>query len=308
VRALLERTLTKDPHARWRDIGDVRIDLATIARDPTGARSAAVPIETTAWQRWIPWAVAGVMAAGLVWLFASGQIAGRVPAPGGTPATLEIVLPPGMHLAVNTEHPTIALSPDGSQLVFVGVQDGTRRLYRRAVADPTFGVVEIERTEGAASPFFSPDGTAVAFFDTPFGLKVVSTDSGVPTDVAYTTGPIVNRGGAWLDDRTFVYTSSANKPVSVAEWVPGQESLPADAWSAISGLPAPSSWPHPFPGGRDLLFTDQSNSSDNASVAAFSLETSRTMPLVNGGTNRRPSRAIRAGAAPSRNAAHGCVD
>ena len=54
----------------------------------------------------------------------------------------------------------LVLSPDGSQLVFVGEERGVRRLYRRALGDRD--VRAIPGTEGAAAPFFSPDGTGSA--------------------------------------------------------------------------------------------------------------------------------------------------
>ena len=285
LRALLERCLQKDLRARWRDIGDVRVDL-NIAGYPTGAElsTVAVHAQPTGY-RWVPWAVAGVLAVGIVWLLVPSAIA---PTRDTTPAAVEVVLPDSVHLAVNTQHPTIALAPDGSQLVFVGVQDGVRRLYRRELADPVFGVVEIEGTEGAASPFFSPDGDGIAFF-VASGLKTVPLGSGVPTDISFTTPTAVNRGGAWLDGRTFVYAPSANDRVSILEWAFDQDSLLQDAWSSLDELPAPSSWPAALPGGRALLFTDQSTGLNTASVGVFSFDAREVTPLVTGGTNPRYS-------------------
>ena len=286
LRSLLERCLQKDLRSRWRDIGDVRVDLEKIAEDPTGAAQlSAATLHTSAGRRWVPWGVAGVLAAGVVWLLVPSASA---PRRDTTPAAVEVVLPAGVHLAVDAGYPTLALSPEGSQLVVVGVQDGVRRLYRRDLADPAFGVVEIEGTEGAASPFFSPDGEGIAFFDR-WGLKTVPLASGVPTEISFTTGPPVNRGGAWLDARTFVYAGSANNVLSILEWAPGQGSLQRDMWSSIDELPAPSSWPAALPGGRALLFTDQSTGPDTASVGVFSLETREVTSLVNGGTNPRYS-------------------
>ena len=123
------------------------------------------------------------------------------------------------------------------------------RLLRMKLADPEFGFVEMEGTEGAVSPFFSPEGERIAFFDES-GLKTVSMDSGVPTAISLATGPAVFRGAAWIDPQTFVYAPSANDPLAVLQWMPGP--LPTDMWIRISELPAPSSWPAALPGGREL--------------------------------------------------------
>ena len=57
----------------------------------------------------------------------------------------------------------VAVAPDGTSIVFVAGSDGdVPRLYRRALdrAD----AVSIPDTEGARTPFFSPDGRWIAFF------------------------------------------------------------------------------------------------------------------------------------------------
>ena len=56
-----------------------------------------------------------------------------------------------------------------------------------------FGVVKIEGTEGAASPFFSADGEGIAFF-TALGLKTVPLGDAVavPRGAVHSAG--VGRG------------------------------------------------------------------------------------------------------------------
>ena len=285
LRALLGRCLQKDQRSRWRDIGDVRVELEKIASDAIGAQLSTDATLPRPGQRWVPWAIPTGLAVGVVWLLT--QSAGAPPR-DTTVATVEIVLPDGVHLAVDTEHPTIALSPDGSQLFFVGVQDGVRRLYRRDLANPEFGAVEIEGTEGAGSPFLSPDGERIAFFSG-LRLQTVSPDSGVPTDISLTTPISVNRGGAWIDAQTLIYSGDANGSLRVAQWTPDRGRLALGEWSAIDELPAPSAWPAALPGGRELLFTDQSAGPETGSVGSFSLDTRQVTSLVNGGTNPRYS-------------------
>ena len=93
---------------------------------------------------------------------------------------MQIVLPPGLHVAVDTQHITLAVSPDGTRLVFVGEEEGIRRLYLRDLAVPEIRM--IAGTEGASAPFFSPDGNWIGFMaGTNLGvLKKVPVEGGMP--------------------------------------------------------------------------------------------------------------------------------
>ena len=54
------------------------------------------------------------------------------------------------------------LSPDGTTLAFVAQQAGRTRLFVRKLDQ--LQAAPLAGTEGAASPFFSPDGQWIAFF------------------------------------------------------------------------------------------------------------------------------------------------
>src|SRR5262249_3145806 len=86
---------------------------------------------------------------------------------------------PEMRLEVSTpateDSNSFALSPDGRRLICVAWQAGESRLWLRpvdvSIAQPLGG------TEGASSPFFSPDGQSVGFFA---GGKLKRADIGGP--------------------------------------------------------------------------------------------------------------------------------
>ena len=63
--------------------------------------------------------------------------------------------------AVGATGSTIAVAPDGSQLVYVGKAPAGQRLYVRYLDRPE--PVAIAGTDGASLPFFSPDGQWVGF-------------------------------------------------------------------------------------------------------------------------------------------------
>src|SRR5436853_5432095 len=79
------------------------------------------------------------------------------------------------------------ISPDGARLVFVSK---SRLFTRRFTQDKA---TELAGTEGAGSPFFSPDGEWVAFF-AGGKLKKISVGGGAAQVLSYAPGA---RGGAW---------------------------------------------------------------------------------------------------------------
>ena len=289
LRSLLKRCMQKELRSRWHDIADVRVELEEIASAPPDAEPSETG--TRQWPSVLPWAVVAVMSLLAAALFVLRP--GVAPAGGGAPAHVQVALPPGVYLPVETDHPTLALSPDGARLVFVGDESGVRRLYQRELATPDIRV--IEGTEGAASPFFSPDGARVAFF-ADSRLKTVSVQSGVPVDVSVVTESTVSRGATWINDGTFVYVSGANQTLSRldapddmgTQGTEGPEGL--DAWVEIAGVPKPAAWPSALPGGNALLFSDNSAGElEAAQVAAVSLDSGDVGSLVTGGTNPRYS-------------------
>ena len=205
----------------------------------------------------------------------------------GKPAHLLVALPEGTHLAIETEHPTLALSPDGSRLVFVAEDKGIRRLYMREIAEEE--ARPMTGTEGAAGPFFSPDGSWIAFFSGS-SLKKIAPDGGIPVTVRRTTGYTVNRGATWTANDTVIFVGSSDEGLSqfsVQNEAHGsnQEITPLNFPTEV-----PSSWPDALPGGRAVLFSDNTEGRlEDAVVAAFSLDTGDIKRLINGSTSPRYS-------------------
>jgi Tol biopolymer transport system component len=213
----------------------------------------------------------------------------RQPAADPTRAHLQITLPEGLRLATETAHPTLALSPDGSKLVFVATDGRVRRLYKRELRA---GVAqEIRGTENAASPFFSRDGAWIGYSA---GAKImkVSSSSGAPVAVHTTTPLSVHRGAAWASDDTLVMALSVNSGLTVSS-AAGDELLALSDWKPAAGITArfstePYSWPSTLPDGRTVVFTDGTDQSLDASrVARMTLGTGAVTALGVSGTNPR---------------------
>src|SRR6202011_5595350 len=82
------------------------------------------------------------------------------------------------------------LSPDGARLVYVS----QNRLFTRRLDQPK--AIELAGTEGAAAPFFSPDGQWVAFF-APGKLKKISVAGGAAVVLCDASNAF---GGSWGED------------------------------------------------------------------------------------------------------------
>jgi len=145
----------------------------------------------------------------------------------------------------------LAVSPDGSRLVYVADQErgtGLMVLGRdRLDAEPVPG------TDGAINPAFSPDGDRVAFMDRIAGgnIKVVSLKGGAATVI---TDSLVGAPGvAWGSDGYIYYDRIG---------VGGLMRVPEAGGKAesISRLDSTRgelqhSWPDVLPNGRGVLFT-----------------------------------------------------
>jgi Tol biopolymer transport system component len=100
-----------------------------------------------------------------------------------------------------------AISPNGRRLVFVASDpDGNVRLWVRPldsmVATPLAG------TDGAGSPFWSPDSRLVAFV-AQGQLKTIDPSGGVPL----TLTPAFNAIGSWNRDNLILFTPNPNSPL-----------------------------------------------------------------------------------------------
>ncbi len=96
---------------------------------------------------------------------------------------------------------SVALSPDGARVAFLGVQGGIRRAYLRQLDQ--FDAVAIPGTETAQTLFFSPDGSAVGFVTAASLIKVVSLSDGAITSLTANADYTV--GATWGADNRITF-------------------------------------------------------------------------------------------------------
>ena len=277
MRDLLRRCLEKDAHERLRDIGDARIEIEHVLSEPSDHSPEGVARAAPVWwRRTTPSAAIGLL------ILLMGVLLGFVlwnreydsQPPQSKVARFSITLPDDE--AIPPQAP-LALSPDGTQLVYAAVRDNTRRLYLRATDQ--LEAKAIPGTEGGWGPFFSPDGKWVGFF-TGVGvkgdLKKWSLLGGEPATICEVG---VGRGGSWGEDGTIVFGR--------------RDGL----WrvSSSGGVPelvVPEGLlfrPQILPGGRGVIF-DRLKLLDVGpvwSVEVLSLDTGQPRVLVDGGVKGR---------------------
>ncbi len=188
VKRLIKRCLDKDVKRRLRDIGDARFELDQIDPD---VPPAAVATQRTS-RGWLSFLLVGalVVLAAAIGAFVSKWFAAK-PTPAQVIRT-ELELPSDQR-ASGTARIRLALSPDGTKLIYVAKQ----RLFLRSLN--SLESVAITGTDNATNPFFSPDGQWVGFWASS-QIKKVPISGGTPI-------PICNAeviGANWGADDTIL--------------------------------------------------------------------------------------------------------
>ncbi|MDP3718625.1 MAG: protein kinase [Acidobacteriota bacterium] len=275
VRRLLQRCLQKDVRRRFRDIGDVRLELE---EPPAIEGVAGVPPGGTAgritWMRAAAWVAAGAALGGLA------VIAWRpLPSAVATEVKFSIALPDDERLAA-TALSAVAMAPDGRSVVYAASRGATTQLLRRTLDSATASV--LQGTFGAVSPFFSPDGQWVAFF-ADGRLKKVPAGGGPPVVICDAADGL---GGSWSTSGTIVFAAATG---AALQRVSADGGVASRATELDVGRGEFSHrWPEALPGGDTILFTVGTVGEwDEAAIVAYSLSSGRRTEVLKGGTNPR---------------------
>ena len=106
--------------------------------------------------------------------------------------------PPGGVFHMSVGELPFAFSPDGHRLAFVAVVEGRRQIWVRSL--DSLDARALAGTEGASSPFWSPDGTTIGFFAENKVKRIPSSGGDVHTicDARRGAGATWNRDGVIL--------------------------------------------------------------------------------------------------------------
>ena len=271
LRLVLERCLEKESKDRGHDIADVRVDIQKVLADPESAIVQPVAeVGQAASASKLPWVVAvlGIAVAGV----AAWNLKPAEPRPI---SRFSHVLPEDQRFT-NQGRPLVAVSPDGSNIVYVA----NGQLYKRSMdeleAHPIPGT-----DEGPTNPFFSPNGQWVGFFSVAEQqLKKIAISGGAAIHIADIGNPY---GASWGTDDTILF----GRPDGVM-------SVSANGGTPQVRIEAqPGEFPHGpqmLPDGTSVLYTlargIAPNRWDEAEIVVHSLETDSSEVLIRGSDGR----------------------
>jgi hypothetical protein len=184
---VLRRCLEKDPKNRWQSARDLKAALELMALP--SAPATPTPVK----RNWIPWVAAAAVVVAAVSAFAL-----RFAEKGAPVAVTRFQIPAPENTTfefVQEDVPLLAVSPDGRRVVFTAdSRDGTRQLWIRPLDSPRAKL--LADTDGARSPFWSPDGRFIGFF-ADGKLKKIDTSGGPALPLADVGLAL---GGSWSPD------------------------------------------------------------------------------------------------------------
>jgi eukaryotic-like serine/threonine-protein kinase len=283
---LVKNCLSKDPDERLQTVHDVKLELKWLADAP-----ATVGLSTAAHTSIRFWLTATFVLLVTGSLITGAYLMRSPKLQYGSAKRLVIRLSGSAPLALARLGPlgigrtSFALSPDGTQLVYVADLGEISQLYVRPLDQ--LDATPVPGTQGAYGPFFSPDGGWIGFF-AENKLKKISLKGGDPVVLCEARTP---HGGSWGPDDTIVFSDSegdklvqmpANGGQARAVRVSGNETL------SLGSRELRFYSPDILPGGKWVLVSVPVSANwDFARIAAISLETGELQYLIDGGTNPR---------------------
>ncbi|HVP50125.1 MAG TPA: protein kinase [Candidatus Bathyarchaeia archaeon] len=249
---LLRHCLAKEPHDRLHSISDARLEIEETLEGTSAVETPAVrrPFHHPSLM-WTLVVLATVFAVGTGVLM--GWFAHRSQAALKVSERFSILLPQDAPMAPASAMPlavgrsSLALSPDGSHLAYVALVKGETVLVVRDMQRGDYH--QLPGTEGAHSPFFSPDGHWVGFFAHD-KLKKASTTGDPSITLCDAT---LGFGGSWAPDgQIYFSTDYSSKIFKVDDGGGAPLTATGKGWEMI-----PSMFPDVLPDGRSVLFSTQ---------------------------------------------------
>lgn len=263
---VLRTCLEKDPDERWQSARELKHALrwAAAAKSTEPKPVSAPPSQSR-------FATAGWIAAGMfaIALAVLSFLHFREPPPVEQTLRATIAMPEGTASSFHS----IAISPDGGNLVISAAVNGKEQLWLRALNGLPWQPIPL--TEDAVYPFWSPDSRFIGFFAGGKLKKVLASGGPVQSlcDVPS------SRGGSWSRDNVIVF-SPANSGISIQR-VPAAGGVPVD----VTRTKGNQRYPVFLPDGRHFLYLKRDAVAADNGIYVSSLDGSenrRVLPDVSG--------------------------
>jgi len=274
IRKLLQRCLRKDAGRRPQHAGDIRIELDDVVNEPP---------EISPTRRFVVWRITALVAVAtavlaLLWLGRTLRRPSELSPPTASddPLRASITLPGDVRVTVGGMA-VLAISGDGTTMVFSGLRGARRQLYIRKLNE--FDVRPVPDTDDGAGPFFSPDGHWIGFFAHGQMKKVATTGGGA----APLAPAAFSRGATWTEDGTIIFTPEPDVALSrvSASGGPVRPLTMLDVGANELG----HRWPQILPGGKAVIFAAYKGVESDSIICALPLPAGQRKVLISGGTS-----------------------
>jgi serine/threonine-protein kinase len=274
----LRRCLQKNRKNRWHCVADLNAELESIAASPRVllAVEAAASKSRPLWKRAIPVVVTAILVTIVTVLVESSL------KPTISPAVTRFPLRIPRALSANLN--PLAISPDGSQLVYVA----DKKLYLQSMSEFDSKPIAGTDAQGLSliDAVFSPDGHSVVYVDSSSVLdatiKKIAIAGGAPVTLFHGGVPL---GISW-DGNAIVFEEYAGAVRRIVR-LPAGGGMPEELVILKSDEFVVN--PQLLPGGQAVLFTvsDDVNKWDKARVVVQRLKTGDRKTIIEGGNAAR---------------------
>jgi Tol biopolymer transport system component len=287
---IVKTCLAKNPEERWQSAGDVGRQLQWIRNGttPSSATAPVLPVIPRVRRGW----VLPVAGAALVTLGAVAFAVWAMTRPSAPKQVSRLLLAPAPSAPlVSVGGYDVAISPDGTKIVYLGEGQGGRALYLR----PLNGL-EPQRISGTelpsdfenANPFFSWDGQSIGFRSPGKGILRVAVGGGPPVKIAEDSTSFV--GGAWgPDDQVILAIAGTDTALfRVSAGGGGSPERLTPPLNQGGGGPAAAVFytaPFMLPSGKAVLFYVLRLQQQSETITVLDLQTRKLKTLVEGGSN-----------------------
>ncbi len=274
---VVRHCLEKSPEERFQSARDLAFALEAVSgfsgsQTLAAADTAAPPREQFKSRERLAWIIAGVTLLGLLAALPFALSYFRRAAVEINVIRFPVSLPENATFETDVETHNLSISPDGRRLAFIAKSEGQKMLWVRSL--DALSAQAMPGTEGAISPFWSPDSRYLAFF-AEGKLKKIEAAGGSPQTVCNLSGE-TDAVGTWGRDGTILFADVDSDKGGIYRV------------AAAGGAPIllmkndgdTNVWLHFLPDGRHFLFSRNSEQNERDGIYVGSIDSAETKQLV----------------------------